>query len=124
EIIKELKYLLSKQKIEEVERGKFQIVEQSSYFEGVIDMTSRKSAYFVSSEFEEDPFIPSNNLNKALHGDKVKAYVYNKRKGKKPEAEVIEILERKKDEFVGVIQMHGTFAFVVCANPKMYVDLF
>src|SRR5690554_8201801 len=124
EIIKELKYLLSKQKIEETERGKFRIAEQSSYFEGVVDMTSRKTAYFVSSDFEEDPFIPANNLNKALHGDKVKVYVYNKRKGKKPEAEVIEVLERKKDEFVGVIQMHGTFAFVVSANPKMYVDLF
>ena len=107
-----------------VDRGKFRIIEQSSYFEGIIDMTSRKTAYFVSSQFEEDPFVPTNNLNKALHGDKVKAYIYNKRKGKKPEAEVIEIIERKKDEFVGVIQMSGTFAFVVSANPKMYVDLF
>lgn len=124
EIIKELKYLLSKQKIEETERGKFRIAEQSSYFEGVIDMTSRKTAYFVSPDFLEDAFIPANNLNKALHGDKVKVYIYNKRKGKKPEAEVIEIIERKKDEFVGVIQMSGTFAFVVSANPKMYVDLF
>lgn len=124
EIIKELKYLLSKQKIEETERGKFRIAEQSSYFEGVIDMTSRKTAYFVSPDFEEDAFIPANNLNKALHGDKVKVYIYNKRKGKKPEAEVIEIVARKKDEFVGVIQISGTFAFVVSANPKMYVDLF
>src|SRR5690554_771330 len=48
EIIKELKYLLSKQKIEETERGKFRIAEQSSYFEGVVDMTSQKTAYFVS----------------------------------------------------------------------------
>ena len=124
EIIKELKYLVSTQKIEEVDRGKFRILEQSSYFEGTIDMTARKAAYFISPEFDEDPFIPTNNLNKALHGDKVKAYVYNKRKGKKPEAEVIEILERKRDEFVGVIQINGTFAFVVTANPKMYVDLF
>lgn len=124
EIIKELKYLLSKQKIEETERGKFKIVEQSSYFEGVIDMTSRKTAYFVSPDLEDDVFIPQNNLNKALDGDKVKVYVYNKRKGKKPEAEVVEIVERKRSEFVGVIQMSGTFAFVVSANPKMYVDLF
>ncbi len=124
EIIKELKYLLSKQKIEETERGKFKIVEQSSYFEGVIDMTSRKTAYFVSPDLEDDVFIPQNNLNKALDGDKVKVYVYNKRKGKKPEAEVVEIVERKRSEFVGVIQMSSTFAFVVSANPKMYVDLF
>lgn len=124
QIIKELKYLHSKDKIQEVDRGKFQIVEQSDYFEGVIDMTSRKTAYFVSPDLEEDVFIPTNNLNKALDGDFVKVYIYNKRKGKKPEAEVVEIITRKRDEFVGVIQMHGTFAFVVCANPKMYVDLF
>lgn len=124
QIIKELKYLHSKDKIQEVDRGKFQIVEQSDYFEGVIDMTSRKTAYFVSPDLEEDVFIPTNNLNKALDGDFVKVYIYNKRKGKKPEAEVVEIISRKRDEFVGVIQMHGTFAFVVCANPKMYVDLF
>lgn len=124
QIIKELKYLHSKDKIQEVDRGKFQIVEQSDYFEGVIDMTSRKTAYFVSPDLEEDVFIPTNNLNKALDGDFIKVYIYNKRKGKKPEAEVVEIITRKRDEFVGVIQMHGTFAFVVCANPKMYVDLF
>lgn len=124
EIIKELKYLLSKQKIEETDRGKFRIVEQSSYYEGTIDMTSRKTAYFVCPDLEDDVFIPSNNLNKALHGDTVKVYVYNKRKGRKPEGEVVEIVTRKRDEFVGVIQMNGTFAFVVSANPKMYVDLF
>jgi len=124
EIIKELKYLKATQKVDEVDRGKFRIVEQSNYYEGTVDMTARKAAYFVSPDFDEDPFIPTNNLNKALHGDKVKVYVYNKRKGKKPEAEVIEIIERKKTEFVGVIQINGTFAFVVTANPKMYVDLF
>src|SRR5690606_23774317 len=122
EIIKELKYLQSKQKIEEVDRGKFRIIEQSSYFEGVIDMTSKKTAYCVSSEWEEDPFIPANDLNKALLCDRVKVYVYNRRKGKKPEAEVVDVLEPKRDEFVGVSQMHGTFAFVVSANPNMYVD--
>src|SRR5690606_33319103 len=124
EIIKELKYLVSKQKIEETDRGKFRIVEQFSNLKRTLEMSSRKSAYYASREFEDDTFIHTNNLNKALHGDKVKVYVYNKRKGKKPEAEVIEILERKRDEFVSVIQMHGTFAFVVSANPKMYVDLF
>lgn len=124
DIIKELKYLLVKEKIEETERGKFRIIAQTDYVEGVLDMTSRKTAYLVSPELEEDVFIPQNNLGKALDGDKVKAYIYNKRRGKKPEGEVVEVLERKRDEFVGVIQMHKNFGFVVCANPKMYVDLF
>ncbi|MCL9804119.1 ribonuclease R [Flavobacterium amniphilum] len=125
EIIKDLKILASKKKIIEIEPGKFLIKAQSQdYYEGVIDMTSRKTAYFVSEEFEEDVFIPTNNLNHALDGDTVKVYVYNRRKGKRPEAEVIEVLDRKKTEFVGVIDIQKNFAFVTTANAKMYTDIF
>ena len=124
EIIKELKYLTSKEKVEEIDRGKFQIVVTTDYIEGKIDMTSRKTAYLVSPDLEEDVFIPTNNLNKALDKDTVKAYIFNKRKGKKPEAEVVEIIQRHKTEFVGVLQVNKTFGFVVNANPKMYADFF
>lgn len=124
EIIKELNILHSKNKIAEIEKGKYQIIPQIDYYEGYIDMTSRKTAYFVCSELEEDAFIPTNNLNKALDGDTVKVYLYNRRKGKKPEGEVVEILERKRTEFVGVIEIQKNFAFVTTANPKMYTDIF
>src|SRR5690606_21114983 len=86
--------------------------------------TGRKSAYFVCPDFEQDVFIPTNNLNRALDGDTVKVYVYNRRTGKRPEGEVIEVLERHKDEFVGVIDIQKNFAFVSTANPKMYTDIF
>ena len=87
-------------------------------------MTSRKTAYFVSPELEEDVFIPTNNLNKALDKDKVKVYIYNRRRGRRPEGEVVEIIERYKTEFVGVIDIQKNFAFVSTANPKMYTDIF
>ena len=125
EIIKDLKILASKKQIIEIEPGKYIVKAQSQdYYEGTIDMTSRKTAYFICEDFEEDVFIPTNNLNHALDKDKVKVYVYNKRSGKKPEAEVIEILERAKTEFVGVIDIQKNFAFVTTANAKMYTDIF
>lgn len=124
EIIKELKILASQEKIEETERGKYRVISKADYIEGTIDMTSRKTAYFVSPELEEDVFIPTNNLNKALDKDKVKVYIYNRRRGRKPEGEVVEILERAKTEFVGVIDMQKNFSFVSTANPKMYTDIF
>lgn len=124
EIIKELKYLTSKEKIEEVDRGKYRIITKADYFEGVIDMTSRKTAYFVCPDLEDDVFIPTNNLNHSLDGDKVKIYIYNRRKGRRPEGEVVEIIERKKTDFVGVIDIQKNFAFVTSANPKMYTDIF
>ncbi|WP_394343565.1 ribonuclease R [Flavobacterium amnicola] len=125
EIIKDLKILASKKQIIETEPGKYLVKAQSQdYYEGTIDMTSRKTAYFICEDFEEDIFIPTNNLNHALDKDKVKVYVYNKRSGKRPEAEVIEVVERAKTEFVGVIDIQKNFAFVSTANAKMYTDIF
>ncbi len=125
EIIKDLKILASQKKVIETEPGKYLVKAMSQdYFEGTIDMTSRKTGYFICEEFEEDVFIPTNNLNHALDKDKVKVYVYNRRKGKRPEAEVIEVLERAKTEFVGVIDIQKNFAFVSTANAKMYTDIF
>ena len=125
EIIKDLKILAAKKVIIESEPGKYLVKAISQdYYEGTIDMTSRKTAYFICEEFEDDVFIPTNNLNHALDKDKVKVYVYNRRRGKKPEGEVIEVLERAKSEFVGVIDIQKNFAFVTTANAKMYTDIF
>ncbi|MFV5694172.1 ribonuclease R [Flavobacterium sp. LB3P122] len=125
QIIKDLKILASQDKIIESEPGKYLVKAVSKdYYEGKIDMTGRKTAYFVCSELEEDVFIPTNNLNHALDKDIVKVYVYNRRKGKRPEGEVIEVIERNKTDFVGVIDIQANFAFVSTANPKMYTDIF
>jgi ribonuclease R len=124
EIIKDLLYLKSNEKIEEIDRGQYKIITKSDYYEGIIDMTTRKTGYFVSPEFEDDIFIPFNNLNKALHGDTIKVYVYNRRSNRRPEAEVIEIVKRKKTEFVGIIDIKENFAFVVTQDAKMYTDIF
>jgi ribonuclease R/exosome complex exonuclease DIS3/RRP44 len=124
EIIRDLKILKAQDKINETEIGKYQIISKAEYYEGIIDMTSRKNGYFVCDDLEDDVFVPFINLNHALDGDKVKAYIYNRRSSRKPEAEVLEILERKKTEFVGVIDIQKNFAFVTTANAKMYTDIF
>jgi len=124
EIIKDLKLLKAQDKIHETEIGKYQIISKAEYYEGTIDMTSRKTGYFVCDELEEDVFVPFINLNHALDSDKVKAYIYNRRSSRRPEAEVLEILERAKTEFVGVIDVQKNFAFVTTANAKMYTDIF
>jgi ribonuclease R/exosome complex exonuclease DIS3/RRP44 len=100
EIIRDLKILKSQDKIHETEIGKYQIISKAEYYEGTIDMTSRKNGYFVCEELEDDVFIPFINLNHALDGDKVKVYIYNRRSSRKPEAEVLEIIERKKTDLI------------------------
>lgn len=125
QIIKDLKVLAAKKKIIEAEPGKYLVkAETREYYEGKIDMTARKTAYFVCPDLEDDVFISSQNLNHALDKDTVKVYIYNKRNGKRPEGEVVEVVERHKTDFVGVIDIQKNFAFVATANPKMYTDIF
>lgn len=124
QVIKDLKLLKAKGNLEEAEVGKYKIVMSMDYLEGKIDMTTRKTGYFISDQLEEDVFIPTENLNHALDKDIVEVYIYNRRKGKRPEAEVVEIIKRYKTEFVGVIDIQKNFAFVSTANPKMYTDIF
>jgi len=125
QIIKDLKILAAQKTIIESEPGNYLIKAISQdYYEGKIDMTGRKTAYFVCADLEEDVFIPTNNLNRALDKDIVKVYIYNRRKGRRPEGEVIEVIERNKTDFVGVIDIQKNFSFVSTANPKMYTDIF
>jgi ribonuclease R len=73
---------------------------------------------------EEDIFISPRKLRNALHGDQVKVFMYAKRNGKNLEGEVLEILERAKMEFTGIIQLTPKFAFLVPDNKKMNHDIF
>ncbi|MCB0461987.1 MAG: ribonuclease R [Flavobacteriaceae bacterium] len=124
QIIKTLHRLKAKQEIEEVDRGKYKAIVSTEYYTGIFDASSRGSGYVICEDFEDDIFIASNNVNKALHGDEVELYVYKRRKKGKLEGEITQVLNRHKTEYVGVIQKHKNYAFVVADSNKMYVDIF
>ena len=124
QILKKLAELTATKKIKETDRGKFTINQDRKYHIGTLDLTTNGNGYFICDDFENDIFIPSINLNKALHKDTVKVYTYNKRGSKKLEADVVEVLERAKTEFVGVLQLNKNFGFVIPDDNKMYADLF
>jgi ribonuclease R/exosome complex exonuclease DIS3/RRP44 len=124
QILKKLAELKETKKIKEIDRGKYQIVIDEKYYIGTLDITSNGNGYFISDDFEKDIFIPSNNLGKGLQNDTVKAYIYKRNRSNKLEADIIEIIDRDKTSFVGVLQMSKNFGFVLCDNQKMYVDIF
>ena len=124
QILKKLAELTANRKIKEVDRGKFQINEDRKYHTGKIDLTNNGNGYFISDDFEQDIFVPSVNLGKALQDDFVRVYVYKKRRSNKLEADVVEVLERTKTDFVGTLQMSKNFGFVLPDNPKIYADIF
>ena len=126
QIIKKLKALKEKGDIVEADRGKYKVVVNAEYHTGILDLASKGNGYIISDEFEDDIFIASNNINKALNGDEVEFYVYKRRQKGKQEGEITNIIKRAKTEYVGTIQIHTkkNFAFVVADSAKMYTDIF
>ena len=98
---------------------------KKQYVEGTVDMKSTGKAYVIlDDESGEDVFIAANNTGHALHGDRVKVAMFPKRKNKKPEGEIIEVLQRKHTDFVGVLHISHGYVFVVPDMDSIPVDIF
>ena len=127
QLIKRLDQLKEGKRIEEKDRGKFTAISNHKNKEqhtGKVDLTSRGDAYVVIESLDDDVFVPQSRVNKAFHGDTVEVNIFRRRKGKKLEGEITAILERKKTEFVGILDMQKTFAFVRPTDFRMYTDFF
>lgn len=119
-----LKELVHQGKAQEVIRGKYRVKQTKGYITGTVDMTRMGYGFITTDDIEEDVFVTAKNLKTALHGDKVKVWLYAKRKGARPEGEVVEIIERWKTTFVGTVEVMPNFAFLVPDNKNMPFDLF
>tara|TARA_B110000037_G_scaffold221251_1_gene291510 strand:+ start:49760 stop:51955 length:2196 start_codon:yes stop_codon:yes gene_type:complete len=124
QIIEKIEEFKSQGKLEEVTRGKYKVIQKDHYYQGKIDVTARGNAYVICEELEHDIYVPARNLNHALHNDIVKVYVYNRKRSDKQEGDIVQVIERKKRDYVGVLQMNENFGFVIPADAKMYVDFF
>ncbi|MEC5158404.1 ribonuclease R [Chryseobacterium sp. MP_3.2] len=126
QVIQSLHKLLSDKKIKEVEHGKYIInLNIEGTLTGTIDFNQAGNAYVRVDGVEDDIFIHSKNVKDSMQGDKVLVVTYNF-KGKKLEGSVLEVLERKRDQFVGTFQLikHKDFGFVVSDKKSMSTDIF
>ena len=124
-LIKRLVQLKEKRRIREIDRGNYQMLEDTkTYHEGKVDITGRGNAYIVIEGMDDDVFVSNNKINKAFHKDIVEVFIYPRKKGKKLEGEVHKIIERNKTTFVGIVDMQKTFAFVRPTDFRMYTDIF
>jgi len=124
-LVKQLVQLKEKKRIVEIDRGKYQAIPMQHYYVGTLDVSSRGNGYVIVDGLDNDIFVAQNFLNKALHGDLVEVYVFPRfRNRNKMEGEISKVLERNKVRFVGTVQMHKNFAFVVPTDARMYTDFF
>jgi len=126
---KEVQYaldrLLKQEKIGELDRGKYHYINQMSKVEGYLQVNANGGGFLIWNEDEEDIYIAPHDLNHAFNGDQVMVQLYARRKkSKRLEGEVIEILQRRKKQFVGIVETNKDFAFVIPDDRRMYVDIF
>jgi len=116
--------LASSDYLTEIYTGKYKLKSKGGYIYGTVEMTAQGSAYINSESLSEDIFVTQANLNHALHGDWVKVYLYARRKSRRLEGEVVEIVKRGKRNFVGTVEIAAHFAFLLPDSKKMPYDIY
>ena len=115
--------LLDEDFLVEISRGKFKVNSRGGYIEGIIERQGVKT-FIIPDDGGEMIFIPERKTNHALLNDKVKVFLYAHRKGQQPEGEVVEIIKRAKDTFVGILDVSDNYAFLTLDNRVMTNDIF
>ncbi|WP_078063314.1 ribonuclease R [Solirubrum puertoriconensis] len=90
---------------------------------GTVDLANNKYAYIVSEELSEDLRVYTDRLGFALDGDTVRVRLGKARDGR-PSGDVVEVVERRKEEVVGRLMMQAGFGFVQPDNKRIYFDVF
>lgn len=101
--------------------------------EGRVDMTRTGAAYIVTDQLEADVYVPPKYINGALNGDTVQVLLFPqppRRRGgqplRKPEGEILQVLKRANEIFLGTIRLSRKYAMLLPDNPNMtdiYVPL-
>lgn len=92
---------------------------------GVLDVTRSGVGYVIISEHQNDIFVNRNDLGTALDGDTVLVKITKKSTSSgKVEGRIVEVLERKLTEFVGVLSLSEGFGFVDISTEKAMPDFF
>ena len=110
--------------ISEIEKGKFRLNNHGTEMIGTFQRKSNGKNSFIPEGGGDPIFVAERNSAHAMNNDKVKITFYAKRKNKDAEGEVIEILERANDTFVGTLEVAKSYAFLVTENRTLANDIF
>ena len=122
QIIDVMKDMVLSGVLEETKRGAFRLVEKTSKIITTIKNNNQRGVY-ANIDDENEVFIPKEYSQFALAGDEVEVLLFLKRKNKQ-EGEVIKVIKRRKDEFVGVIDNSSSNYFLNTDDKKVSFDVF
>ena len=125
ELIKFLNLNVASKQLLSPSRGKYTLaVTKKQYHRGILEVTSSGRGFVICEDLEQDISIPKNGINKAFNEDLVEVYCYKRKNNGSLEGEIVDIIERKKTTFVGILQIEKNYAFVLTRGARMYTDFF
>jgi ribonuclease R len=124
QIIKNIKKLVLLKLINNPTKGTFQAKNKEKCHRGILDLSSNGKGYIISEDFDEDVKVSSSHHHKAFGGDEVMFYTFPIRGNRKREAKIIEVLERKRDHFVGSLQKQNGTMFVRVSPRISPIDFY
>ena len=107
-----------------IDRGKYRYKKTTIAIEGIVDVTTKGHAYVSVEGMEQDIFVRNKYLQNAVSGDRVSLAMFSTFKKRKPEGEIVEIIERNKTQFVGVVEFSEKAVFVLMNSPRIHFDVF
>ena len=107
-----------------MENGHFKLNNHGIILTGTFQRKSNGKNSFIPDDGGEAIFIAERKSGHAMHGDKVKVMLSAKRKRRMLEGEVIEVIERANDTFVGTLKVDKYYAFLLTENKILANDIF
>lgn len=93
-------------------------------FIGIVRVTGKGVGYFSVPDSEEDYEIQPKNLGTAMNRDKVLIEDLKQNLFGRKQARVVEIIEREKMQFTGVLDQSDLGFFLIPDDKRMYRDIF
>ena len=116
--------LLADDYITEVDKNKYKLNNHGIEMTGTFQRKSNGKNSFIPEGGGDPIFVAERNSAHSMNNDKVRIAFYAKRRGCEAEGEVIEILQRANDTFVGTLEVEKSYAFLVTENRTLANDIF
>jgi len=108
----------------EVSPGKYKTPQRTALSTGTFVRRSNGKNSVITDVDGETIFIAERNSLHALNGDRVKINIAARRRGVEPEAEVVEIIEKKDQTFIGTLQVDKYFGMLLTDSKFLATDIF
>ena len=104
--------------------GKYKSPQRSTKATGVFVRRSNGKNSVITDDDNEEIFVAERNSMHALNGDRVEVTIAARVKGREPEAEVTDIIEKKDQTFIGTLKVERHYAYLQTDSKFLATDIF